>query len=293
LKIILTGASGFLGSALARHWCNSGHEVSLLLRESSKLDRLNDVHRLCNVIRYTTDFEIEAFFEMVQPEAVVHTACSYGRAGETDLQLFDSNLRLGIVLLQALRRVSNPVYFVNTCSALAPEISAYALSKNQFSQWGRMLAKQSNGRLVFLNVLLQHMYGSGDDLSKFTTHVLHACHRNDPELKLTSGEQKRDFIYIDDVVSAYDAILANFNQLDFGKDIEIGYGSAPTIRQFVETVHWLTKSHTKLLFGALPYRANEAMHCLANIESMKQLGWKPAFDLNAGITKMIELEFDK
>lgn len=194
--------------------------------------------------------------------------------------------------MQSLRHVSHAVNFINTGSALAPVVSPYSLSKYQFAQWGRMLAIQSSGQLKFINVLLQHMFGPGDDASKFTTHVLHACHRNDPQLKLTAGEQARDFIYIDDVLSAYDTLIAKGHLFDRVLDIDVGSGAAPTIREFVETAHRLTSSRTELLFGALPYRANEAMHCLANIGQMGQLGWTPAFDIQAGLTKTIELEFN-
>ena len=286
----MRGASGFLGSALALHWVNAGHQVALLLRPTSKPDRLGGLEASFDIGRCTNDAEVDAFVKKVQPEVVVHTACAYGRQGETSLQLFDANLRLGLVILQALQQADHPVSFINTGSAVVPEVSPYALTKNQFAQWGRMLATQSDGQLRFVNVLLQHMYGPGDDASKFTTHVLHACQRNDPVLKLTGGAQVRDFIYIDDVVSAYDTLLTQRRQLDTVQDIEVGSGIAPTIRQFVETAHRLTASNTKLLFGALPYRANEAMHCLANIEFMTQLGWHPAFDLIAGLKKTIELE---
>lgn len=291
MKILLTGASGFLGSALALYWRSAGHQVALLLRPTSTLHRLRGLEASFDIGRCTTDDEVNAFVKQLQPEVVVHTACAYGRQGETSLQLFDANLRLGLVILQALQNAAQKVYFINTGSALAPEVSPYALSKNQFAQWGRMLATQSGGNLSFVNVLLQHMYGAGDDASKFTTHVLHACKRNDAELKLTAGEQMRDFIYIDDVVSAYDTLLTQRHQLGTVQDVEVGSGVAPSIRQFVETAHRLTASRTELLFGALPYRANEAMHCLANIARMTQLGWAPAFDLNAGLKKTIELEF--
>ena len=293
MKILLTGASGFLGSALALHWHKAGHQVALLLRPASKQDRLRGLGASFDIGRCTTDVEVIAFVKQVQPEVVVHTACAYGRLGETSLQLFDANLRLGLVILQSLQNAAQPVTFINTGSALAPDVSPYALSKNQFAQWGRMLATQSSGQLRFVNVLLQHMYGPGDDASKFTTHILHACHRNDSELKLTAGEQMRDFIYIEDVVSAYDTLLKQCHQLETVQVIEVGSGVAPSIRQFVETAHWLTASQTELLFGALPYRANEAMYCLANVARMAQLGWAPKFDLHAGLKKTIELEFNK
>lgn len=265
----------------------------MLLRPTSQLHRLRGLETSFDIGRCTTNVEVDAFVKSVQPKVVVHTACAYGRQGESRLQLFDVNLRLGLVMMQALQQNEQSVTFINTGSALAPEVSPYALSKHQFAQWGRMLATQSGGQFRFVNVLLQHMYGPGDDASKFTTHVLHTCHRNDPVLKLTSGEQARDFIYIDDVVSAYDTLLTQRRQLDTVQDIEVGSGVAPSIRQFVETAHRLTASRTELLFGALPYRANEAMHCLANVGRMTQLGWAPAFDLNAGLKKTIELEFKK
>lgn len=293
MKILLTGASGFLGSALALHWLQAGHQTALLLRLTSKLARLRGLEASFDIGRCSTDTEIESFVKKFKPDTVVHTACAYGNQAETSLQLFDANLRLGLILLQALQQVAEPVHFISTGSALAPQVSPYALSKNQFAQWGRILATQSSGKLRFINVLLQHMYGPGDDASKFTTHVLHACWRNDAVLKLTAGEQARDFIYITDVVSAYDTLLNRCDQLDATQDIEVGYGVAPTIRQFVETAHRLTASRTELLFGALPYRTSEAMHCLANIERMTQLGWKPAFDLNKGLERTIELEFNR
>jgi len=286
----LTGASGFLGSALALHWLHAGHQVYLLLRPSSKLDRLRGLQASFDIGRCATEAEVAAYVKQAQPEVIVHTACAYGREGESSLQLFDANLRMGLVIFQALLNASQPISFINTGSALAPEVSPYALSKNQFAQWGRMLSTQNTGKFQFINVLLQHMYGPGDDASKFTTHVLQACQRNDPVLKLTAGEQVRDFIYIDDAVSAYDMLLKQRHQLKPVQDIEVGSGFASSVRQFVKTAHRLTASRTELIFGALPYRANEAMHCLANLERMTQMGWAPSFDLDAGLKKTIELE---
>lgn len=269
------------------------HQVALLLRPTSRLDRLRGRDSAFDIGRCATDGEVDAFVRRVRPEAVIHTACAYGRQGESLLQVADANLRLGLVMLQALQHTELSVTFINTGTVLTPEVSPYALTKHQFAQWGRFLATQSVGQLRFINVLLQHMYGPGDDASKFTTHVLHACHRNASELKLTAGEQKRDFIYIDDVVSAYSTLLDQRTLLEPVLNIEVGSSVAPTIREFVETVHRLTASHTELLFGALPYRADEAMHCQADISRMNTLGWQPKFDLEAGLKRTIELEFSK
>jgi nucleoside-diphosphate-sugar epimerase len=291
MRILLTGASGFLGSALARHLFAAGNQVALLLRPSSRLTRLQDLEDAFDIGRCANDGEVSGFVERIKPDVVIHTASAYGRQGETILQIADTNIRFGLQILQSLKSLGQAVTFINTGTALSPEVSLYALSKYHFLQWGQTLVTQSAGQLRFVNVLLQHMYGPGDAPSKFTTQVLHACQRNDLELKLTLGEQKRDFIYIDDVVNAYAILSSRVEDFEPFVEVQIGSGIAPTVREFVETVHRLTGSSTKLNFGAIPYRINEAMNCQAELGLMTRLGWKPMYDLESGLKKTIEAEF--
>jgi len=269
-----------------------GHDVALLLRPTSSLARWGRGTGLAALGRCGTDAEIINFVTETEPDVVFHTACSYGRCGESQLQLLDANLRFGMVLLDALVRGKNRrCIFLNTGTALDPQVSAYALSKHQFSAWGRHIAEQPGSLLQFVNVRLQHMYGPGDDRSKFTTHVLRVCQENQPQLDLTAGEQARDFIFIDDVVEAYITLLSARESLQKTENIDIGSGEAPSIRSFVELVRRLTGSTTSLRFGALPYRHNEVMHCQADISRLKQFGWQPIFSLEAGLAKTIQMEF--
>lgn len=293
MKVLLTGGSGFLGSALALHLHANGSDVALLLRPSSRLNRLHGLETTLDIGRCVTDTDVDKFVQRIQPDVVIHTACSYGRNGESLLQISDTNVRFGLQILQSLKRIEQSVTFINTGTVIAPEVNFYALTKHQFVQWCRALTGPPYSQLRFVNVLLQHMYGPGDDTSKFTSHVLHSCHRNDPVLKLTSGEQKRDFIYIDDVLSAFLTLAQRRHELESSLDIEVGSGFAPTVREFVEITHRLTASSTQLRFGALPYRINEAMHCQADLARMINLGWKPLYDLETGLKKTIEMEFSK
>lgn len=292
MRILLTGPSGFLGSALARFWVERGHDVWLLARPSSCLDRLEDLLVKVKVMRASMPDELAAVVREAMPDAIVHTACSYGRKGESALDVMDANMRLGVSLLQAILERNSlegtpPTLFLNTGTVLEPGVSLYALSKTQFSAWGAALAASTPQRLKFIDIRLQQMYGPGDDGSKFITHVIEACRQNVPHLALTKGEQLRDFVHIDDVVQAYDYILERKDQFIACDAIDVGSGEAVTIRTFVELARQLTGSSTLLDFGAVPYRANEPMLCVADTTRLRALGWLPQVSLADGLARLL------
>lgn len=292
MRIFLTGSSGFLGGALANYWISRGHELWLLARPTSSLVRLANLPASVRVVRASVPEEVVVAVGMADPDVIVHTACSYGRKGETVLDVMDANLRLGTLLLQALldqpARESGPTTFLNTGTVLESDVSLYALSKTQFSAWGAQLARRAPDRLRFIDIRLQQMYGPGDDRSKFTTHVIEACRHNEMRLALTPGEQRRDFIHIDDVVRAYERILERRGDFASSDAIEVGSGNAVTMRSFVELTKQVANASTVLDFGAVPYRANEAMLCVADTARLRSLGWQPEVPLADGIKRMID-----
>lgn len=289
MNILITGASGFLGSALARKLSEMDHQVSLLIRKKTDLYRLPNLAPF-NIGRCEVEQEINEFIYDVDPDVVIHAACCYGRNGESALQIIDSNIRFGAVILNAINDLNKKVSFVNTGTVLSRDVNIYALTKIQFEELGAEISNSENQNIQFINIKLQHIYGPGDDTSKFTAYVIDACKNNVPTLPLTLGEQKRDFIYIDDVVEAHLKILENLSKFKIQEQIELGSGVAFRLRDFVEIVHKFTGSKTKLLFGQIPYRENDSMDMVANINALKKLGWVPRFDIATGIKKTIEMD---
>jgi CDP-paratose synthetase len=288
MRVLVTGASGFLGSKLANHFASQGHQVHAVVREASNLDRLNqDLMVNCQRLDLTSPSSI---VKSIKPDFIVHTACSYGRHDETPMDIFAANTYFGMQLLDAAQALDKPCVFINTGTVLDSSVSFYALTKNQFSALGEQIALLGKSQLKFIDVALQHMYGPGDSPSKFTTHVIQSCMKNTTSINLSAGTQRRDFIYIDDVINAYSTLVENADQLLHFERVELGSGTAPTVREFVEQVKVLSNSSTKLLFGEVPFRTGEQMLCVANTTRMNQLGWQAKFSLKQGLDATIKQE---
>lgn len=285
-QILLTGATGYLGSHLAKALLDAGYVVVALKRKTSSLRRLESLLPRMTCIDMD-ELDLRALFkERGKFDAVIHVATSYGRNGQSASQIADANLSFPLKLLDAAVAADVPA-FLNTDTALDKFLNAYSLSKTQFAEWGSYFARQK--KIRFFNLRLEHFYGAGDDDTKFTTHVIKSCLLNVPELKLTLGEQRRDFIYIDDVVSAYLTLLEKMDQLpDMFNEFGVGSGQAASIKEFVEVVHDITKSQTRLAFGALPYREGEVMFSNANVGSLNKLGWTCKTSLEDGLRLVVE-----
>jgi nucleoside-diphosphate-sugar epimerase len=282
MKILLTGATGFLGSHLARQFIAEGHDVVALRRPASSMRRVAEIQASISWCMVDDLWESpRRILEGV--DVIVHTAASYGRNNESLAEVFDTNTAFPLRLLEAAC-ASGVESFINTDTALPRAFNAYSLSKAQFADWGRYFAEKKG--IAFINFLLEHMYGPDDDPTKFSDHVIEACLSNQPELRLTPSEQKRDFVFIDDVVTAYSTVL-RYGDLKGYHDIPLGSGHAVSIREFVESVHQLTGSSTTLRFSALPYRDNEVMLSEADTRQLRALGWTCRNSLKSGLKKTI------
>lgn len=284
-NILLTGATGFLGSHLLKAFLKKKWNVSIIKRSFSNTWRIDD---LLSKIHYL-DIDkspVETIFEKYGPfDAVVHTATCQGRSGETAGQVVNANLVFPLHLLETAVLFNTPVFF-NAATILNTFLNNYALSKQQFSDWGRLFSQEK--KIGFINLNQEHIYGSDDDPSKFTSYVFESLTKNMPEIELTLGEQKRDFIHIDDVVQVYIMLLEKIKKKKGFVEYELGFGNAVSIREFVETAKMIAGAKTKLLFGAKPYRQNEVMFFQANIDELKEMGWEPKISMKDGISKSLK-----
>jgi CDP-paratose synthetase len=286
VKILLTGATGYLGSHLLKRLWDGSHEVTILKRSHSKTDRIQGL--LGRVQSMNADEgSVEEIVARVKPDAIIHCATHYGRKDSGPINTVESNLILPLRLLSAASEQGVKL-FVNTDTVLDKRVSNYSLSKRQFTEW----LETFSTRITCINVALEHFYGAGDDSSKFVSWIIEQLLANVPEIQLTEGAQQRDFIFIDDVIDAFVTILKAHERTSSGFfRFEVGSGATVTIREFVETVRELSGNRSTLLkFGAIPYRENEVMQSHVDLSLLSQLGWKAKTSLKEGLTQTMRTE---
>jgi CDP-paratose synthetase len=283
--ILLTGATGFLGSNILKKILELDEYKVVILKRS-----FSDVFRISEIINRVKYYDIdlvplENAFKDNEIEVVLHTATQYGRK-KNSTRVFDmveSNLILPLKLLD-LSKKYNAATFINTDTILDKRVSMYSLSKKQFRDW---LYHYSSDMLC-INVSIEHFYGSEDNESKFVSYIINSLIKKEEFIDLTHGEQKRDFVYIQDVVDAFLIIIAK-NKAKYGLyDYEIGSGTNIRIKDFVLKVAYILKNNiTQLNFGAISYRENEVMESKVDLNNIKALGWRPKVTLEEGLRRTI------
>lgn len=277
--VLITGINGFLGSSLAKalstEYIIIGLEYSL-----ENLFRIAN----CNYKVYSAKEGIpDEIFREQKIDIIIHTATFYGRNNEDYTQMFNANLYSPFSLLD--KAILNGCKLVvNTDTVLDRFVSTYALTKRQFQEW---LYLRKN-EIKVINMQLEHFYGPGASSSNFITAMINKLKNNEPQIDLTLGEQLRDFIYIDDVVSAYQTVLEKERLItDSYSSYTVCTNQLISIKDLIKMLKDLTQSSSVLNFGTVPYRENELMHSETDNADLVKLGWKQQFTIKVGLQKII------
>lgn len=288
-KVLITGATGYLGRRLVKSLLtDSGYKVIVIVRECSDLSIFQNY--LESIEIYDNKSLDALFTKHKNISTFIHAATCYGRNEESDQEILRANTLFPLSIIDYLKHNEIKCNVINIDTVLPRKFNLYALSKKQFLDWLKHYASKKYIRVS--NVELNYMYGEYDASNKFTSFIINKCIENFPIIKLTKGSQKKDFIYIDDVVSAIIAIMKVNHNYDF-YNYELGCGKAVALKDYVKLVYKLTKSKSKLDFGAIPTRDGEIDDKVADISSLMNLGWSPQFSLEEGLSKTIKKELAK
>ncbi len=276
--ILITGINGFLGSSLAkalsREYNIIGLEYSL-----ENLFRINDykfkVYSVENGIP-------DKLFKEQTIDIIIHTATFYGRQNEAVKTIAKANLFIPFELLDKAI-LNHCSLFINTDTVLDRFVSVYALTKRQFQEWLYIRRKE----IKVINMQLEHFYGPGSSNRNFIIAMISKLKNNQPVIDLTLGEQQRDFVYIDDVVSAYQIVLKRIPFQSNYSSFQVATGKLISIKEIMILLKELTGGQSKLNFGAIGYRENELMVSKTDNSLLLSFGWRPDFSIKEGLEETI------
>ncbi len=299
-RILITGATGFIGANLVHHFFEKG-EVAIFTRKTSNKWRIKDV--LPRVSEYSVDLtdkkKLEDVISKLKPEIVFHTATYGGFPFQNNSnKIFETNFIGTFNLVNACVKIGFDV-FVNTGSSseygikdnpmkesdLLEPINFYGVAKASATLFCQMIAKKEN--LPIATLRLFSPYGYYEDPSRLIPSVAASCLRGkNPEV--SSPDPVRDFIFVEDVASAYRKVVENSEKIS-GEIFNIGFGRQHSVGEVVEEIVKLTGNKVKPLWGTVHNPRKEPKMWQADIDKAREtLGWVPKWDLKAGLVKSLD-----
>lgn len=304
MSVLVTGASGFIGSNLARRLLAQGEDVHALIRENSSDARLRD---LGGLHRWTGEVQDGASLEQClrasRPERIFHCAGTSRARNATGPEVIREAQAVnvdGLVnLLEAIHATgasvrslirlggleeygSGPAPFVET-QREAPR-SAYSAS--QVAGTHLLQALQPTLPYAAITIRPTLIYGPGQSTDFMIPSLIEALLAARP-FALSEGRQTRDLLHVDDLVTAI--IAASTAQGMAGEVINVATGVAPTVRSIAETISRMIGRPDLLQFGKLADRPNDIIDLRGDASKAERLlGWRPTISLEDGLARTIE-----
>lgn len=294
-RILITGATGYIGQALVPALVERGHTLALVVRNVAKAEALG-LSALANAV-FEIESENDKWSDVAawQPEVLIHLASTLTSGHtETDIaNLTQANITFGAHMLAALKDaglklVINTGTFAEYFWGDGKLVPAYyyAATKTAFRSILQFFAGISHYNYV--TVVPYTVYGGHQPQKKIIDLLLDSLVATEP-IKLSPGEQMLDFVHLSDVVEFY-CRLAEANAADVATTdtLYCGTGVGTSVRHLANIIEQVSGKKTNVAWGALPYRPLDTMHAVAPIApALKLLDWRAQVSLAEGVSKRI------
>jgi len=282
MRILITGATGFIGQQLLRHFCSLGHSLAIHCRNKPR--EIDPRVLVFAGALHQFQKEISAF----SPEYVFHLAGSsvHPKNTEEEGQIWSANVLYGNTLLGIVKEIPNLV-FVNFTTSLAyagtelHPFNYFALTKANFVQSLEYHVRFHSLRVF--NLILYTIYGKGDLTKRAINYIIESLNAKEP-ISMSPGEQQLDFVHVDDVILLCEELLKNNPQQNL-EHLHVGTGRGTTLKEAVRLIEHLSNQKANIHFGALPYRKEEKMVNIAPVSDNRF--WQTHIEIETGFLSLI------
>jgi nucleoside-diphosphate-sugar epimerase len=293
----VTGINGFIGKHIAEFWGNQTDYFVTGVDLADSFSPLNSmpVHLNYSKLDMTHVEEVNRFFEDRQFDIIIHLAGILSKKEDkiTHQIAQTVNFTSTSILLEIAREQNAHFIFTSTSMVYGdrPEPFKESMKKNPENIYA-LTKSLSEDLVLYFHKKFQVpytifrpsiLYGIGQVGDSFIPSLIHTLRKNE-EFRMTKGEQIKDFIYIDDFLSALKLVLDQ-NVLGI---YNIGNGTGVPIKKVAECIGNKLVVNNKIKIGAIPYRNNEIWSYVPNCRQLKNVtGWKPTIPLEQGIEKIL------
>lgn len=294
-KIIVTGATGAVGSAVLRRAIAKGKDVTCIVHKCSKrlgnLPQSDKVHIVECDLRDYKSLSLEGVYD-----AFIHLSWekTFG-ASRDDAEVQARNIQYTLDAVQLAQRCGCSVFVGAGSQAeygvqsvdLTPDLlvkpeSGYGIAKYAAGKLSAMLCKNLGMRQCWVRIL--SVYGPNDGENSLISYLVREFKAgNSPQL--TKCEQIWDYLYADD---AAEAILAVAEKGVDGKAYPLGSGNGRRLSEYVEDIKNTINPTIAVQFGEKEYYPHQPMHLVADISELtNDTGWKPKTPFIKGLVQLI------
>lgn len=294
-KIVITGATSFIGVHLIKEWIKEPCEIFAIVRPNSfNITRLPQDEKIHIIEREMSEYD-NLIYDIKEADCFYHLAWEGGRSPYRDdaelqkknyvcsLKAFDSAVSMGCTFF--LGSGSQAEY--GSINGLADENypcspnTEYGKEKLHTYQTLSAKAKDSGIRFIWMRIF--SIYGKYDYSKTLVMSVIDKMKKNKP-VELTFCTQLWDYLNVEDAARAMKKfVLSNCDNGVYN----VASGDYKPLREFVEIIKEVTGSRSKVRFGAVEYGANEPVNLTPDVRKIKNaLSWAPEIEFKEGIKKI-------
>lgn len=289
MKIFVTGAAGFIGSAFCRLAQQHGHQVAGLFNPAQARPRQGAITWLPGRLDALPGRELAEF----QPEVCLHSAWISTPGEYLESPLNEQHLRWSESLVRQLPGFGVQHFVgVGTCLEYQPgdtrlqeevapmsNTTAYARCKNAFRESLFAEARRTGFSASWGRVF--YPYGVGEHPARLCTSLIQKFRRGE-KLTLKTPHSTKDYIYIDDLAAA----MLTTVEKKFQGTINWGTGEGISVRRIADAVAAMLK-RSELVAEISSPEKDPLGYVVADASKLRALGWRPEVDLNLGLTRLL------
>lgn len=289
--ILVTGVNGFVG----RHLMGSleGKKIAAV-----GMDMQKEPLTKGGFSYFSADIRQRSCVKLIsgfKPDIIIHLAglLSKGDDAGVHSDLVDANVVGTMHVLEAARQCRSKVVFSSSGLVYGNQNGPFTESMKccpgDFYGYSKLAAEEliqlfsRRYGIPFTILRAAVLYGPNQGGGMFIPSLLTSLIKGET-FPMTAGEQTRDFIYIDDFISALHlAFLSNLDGI-----FNVGTGTQTTMRDAAAIAEDLVGVKGLIQVGALPYRVNETwQYALSPEKLVRETGWTPKTGLKEGMEKVL------